>query len=96
MKKAQPAAPVKKKIKTVEKLLSRPASPKQPPALKTKDADVQQVIHQAKSELLEKFDLKINALLHRLDRVENGIGEILDELRETEAMAETEPYEGQA
>ncbi|MBI1821200.1 MAG: hypothetical protein HY036_05420 [Nitrospirae bacterium] len=96
MKKAQPAAAAKKKSKTIDKPLAKKISAKQPPVLKAKDEDVKQLIQQIKGELLDKIDLKINALVHRLDRVENGIGEILDELRETEAMIENEPYEGQA
>ncbi|MHB8482872.1 MAG: hypothetical protein ACYDBV_09115 [Nitrospiria bacterium] len=96
MKKAQPAAPARKKSKTGEKLRVRNTSQKQTFALKTKDAEIKQVMHQTKTELLDKIDQKINMLIHRLDRVENGIGEILDELRETEGIVETEHFEGQA
>ena len=96
MKKARPGADAKKKNKPVDKPLAKTISTKQPPVLKTKDEDVKQLIQQIKGELLDKIDLKMNALVHRLDRVENGIGEILDELRETEAIIENEPYEGQA
>jgi len=54
--------------------------------------------HQLKTELLEKIDHKFNTLYHRLDRLEDAVEEILDELRATEALLESEtgPYEGQA
>ena len=98
MKKDQPAPSAKKKSKTHEKPRIKAAFPrmKESPVNKVNKEDVKQLLHQTKAELLEKIDLKMSAVLHRLDRVENGINEILDELRESEAMIESEPYEGQA
>ena len=96
MKKTQAAPFAKKKVKTGEKLRARTTALKQPLIPKPGEGDVKQLIQQAKAELLEKIEQKMGVVIHRLDRVESGIGEILDELRETETMLESEPYEGQA
>ncbi len=98
MKKPLPVPPVRKKGKTNNKPKTKKTASGTAPKSEFKDNEIKTLINQARSELIELLDGKFNTLNHRFDRLEDGISEILDELRETEALLEsgTEPYEGQA
>ncbi|MBI1823674.1 MAG: hypothetical protein HY200_04430 [Nitrospirae bacterium] len=98
MKKPLTAPAVKKKQKPGVKLRSKSRTLKSVPSSGEKTKSINQIVQQMKAELMDKIDQKFNHLTHRLDRMDDGIDEILDELRATEALleSETEPYEGQA
>lgn len=98
MKKPLPVPPVRKKGKTNNKPKTKKTASGTAPKSEFKENEIKTLINQARSELIELLDGKFNTLNHRFDRLEDGISEILDELRETEALLEsgTEPYEGQA
>lgn len=98
MKKPLIASAIKKKSKKVEKLKVKNSVLKDVPPSGAKKDPINSLVQQIKTELLEKIDQKFNGFNHRFDRIEDGIDEILDELRATEALleSETEPYEGQA
>jgi hypothetical protein len=98
MKKPLAAAAAKKKTKSGVKQ-GRNRSPLKSLPFQSGNPDpVKSLAHQIQRELLDKIDQKFNALNHRLDRIDEGIDEVLEELRATEALLESdsEPYEGQA
>jgi hypothetical protein len=98
MKKPLIASTAKKKNKGSGKPAIKGSALKSVPSKGEKENQTKILIHQMKAELFEKMDQKFNALNHRLDRLEDGIEQILDELRATEALLEAgaEPFEGQA
>jgi hypothetical protein len=98
MKKPLAASAAKKKNKSAEKPGIKSLTLKSIPAKGENKDRTKMLIHQVQAELFEKMDQKFNALNHRLDRLEDGIEQILDELRATEALLESgvEPFEGQA
>jgi hypothetical protein len=98
MKKPLTATSVKKKNKTGEKQKAKNPSLKSISLSGEKQDQLKGLVQQLKTELFDKIDQKFNGLNHRFDRIEDGIDEVLDELRATEALleSETEPYEGQA
>lgn len=98
MKKPLTPSTAKKKNKAGGKPGIKSPTLKSIPGKGEKENQTKALIHQMKTELFEKMDQKFNTLNHRFDRLEDGIEQILDEIRTTEALleSEAEPYEGQA